>query len=220
MPLHTADAGAYALVGMGALFAGIIRAPMTSVIMIFEITQDYQILVPLMVANLLSLVISRRFQPTPIYHALLRQDHVHLPTPVAGEEDGPWTAADVMNAEYRFIAPDEPLATVWNTASGDGSSSWLIGTPARLIAVVSAERLRMAAAAGRLADPITAVAEPDLIHAHPDHPSDVVLERLAHGGGVLPIVSRDDARRVVGVVTVAHIMRFMRVRRARTAPFE
>jgi len=75
----TGAPGAYALVGMGALFAGIIRAPMTSVFMIFEITQDYQILVPLMVANLLSFMISRRFQPTPVYHALLAQDDVHLP---------------------------------------------------------------------------------------------------------------------------------------------
>ena len=49
-PFPTGDVGAYALVGMGTLFAGIIRAPMTSVFMIFEITQDYQILVPLMVA--------------------------------------------------------------------------------------------------------------------------------------------------------------------------
>jgi CIC family chloride channel protein len=81
-PLPTADVGAYALVGMGALFAGIIRAPMTSVFMIFELTQDYEILVPLMVANLLSLLLSRRLQPEPIYNALLLQDGVHLPTPV------------------------------------------------------------------------------------------------------------------------------------------
>jgi CIC family chloride channel protein len=79
-PFPTADPGAYALVGMGTLFAGIIRAPMTSVFMVFEITQDYQILVPLMVANLLSLVISRRFQPLPVYHALLHQDGVQLPS--------------------------------------------------------------------------------------------------------------------------------------------
>jgi CIC family chloride channel protein len=78
-PFPTGDPGAYALVGMGALFAGIIRAPMTSVFMVFEITQDYQILVPLMVANLLSFVISRRFQPAPVYHALLKQDGVELP---------------------------------------------------------------------------------------------------------------------------------------------
>jgi CIC family chloride channel protein len=80
MPFPTADPGAYALVGMGTLFAGIIRAPMTSVFMIFEITQDYQILVPLMVANLLSFVISKRYQAVPIYHALLRQEGVELPT--------------------------------------------------------------------------------------------------------------------------------------------
>ena len=53
-PFPTAAPGAYALVGMGTLFAGIIRAPMTSVLMIFELTQDYQILVPLMIANMLN----------------------------------------------------------------------------------------------------------------------------------------------------------------------
>jgi CIC family chloride channel protein len=78
-PFPTADAGAYALVGMGALFAGIIRAPMTSVFMIFELTQDYEILVPLMVANMLSLWLSRRLQREPIYTALLLQDGVLLP---------------------------------------------------------------------------------------------------------------------------------------------
>jgi CIC family chloride channel protein len=78
-PFPTALPGAYALVGMGVLFAGIIRAPLTSVFMVFEITQDYQILVPLMVANLLSFVISHRFQPVPVYHALLEQDGVRLP---------------------------------------------------------------------------------------------------------------------------------------------
>jgi len=78
-PFPTGDPGAYALVGMGTLFAGIIRAPLTSVFMIFEITQDYQIIVPLMVANLLSFWISERYQPVPVYHALLEQDGVRLP---------------------------------------------------------------------------------------------------------------------------------------------
>src|SRR5205085_2158563 len=53
-PQTTATAGAYALVGMGATFAGIIRTPMTSVFMIFELTRDYSILVPVMVCNLIS----------------------------------------------------------------------------------------------------------------------------------------------------------------------
>ena len=60
LPGYTASPGAYALVGMGALFAGIVRAPMTSVLMIFEMTRDYAVIVPLMIANLTSLFISRR----------------------------------------------------------------------------------------------------------------------------------------------------------------
>ena len=92
-PFPTGDVGGYALVGMGTLFAGIVRAPMTSVFMIFEITQDYQILVPLMVANLLSFLISRRFQRMPLYHALLEQDGVHLPD-AATRHAGRWNAED------------------------------------------------------------------------------------------------------------------------------
>jgi len=95
-PFPTADAGAYALVGMGTLFAGIIRAPMTSVIMIFEITQDYQILVPLMVANLLSYLLARRLQPLPVYEALLRQDNIHLRERGVGVESSTRTAVDLM----------------------------------------------------------------------------------------------------------------------------
>ena len=61
-PGYTADPGAYALVGMGTAFAGIIRTPLTSVIMIFELTRDYSIIVPLMISNLIAFFISHRLQ--------------------------------------------------------------------------------------------------------------------------------------------------------------
>jgi CIC family chloride channel protein len=95
-PFPTAQPGAYALVGMGTLFAGIIRAPLTSVFMIFELTQDYQILVPLMIANLLSFLIARRYQPVPVYDALLRQDDVHLPEHRRHTSASAHTARDMM----------------------------------------------------------------------------------------------------------------------------
>src|SRR5436189_2285244 len=98
-PFPTAEPGAYALVGMGTLFAGIIRAPMTSVFMIFEITQDYQILVPLMAANLLIFTISKRNQPVLVYHALLHQDRVHLPAPGAAATASGKTARHVMRSD-------------------------------------------------------------------------------------------------------------------------
>ena len=71
--------GAYALVGMGTAFSGIVRAPMTSVVMIFEITRDYAVIVPLMISNLVSLFISAKLQPKPIYDERAHQDGIHLP---------------------------------------------------------------------------------------------------------------------------------------------
>src|ERR1700676_2866241 len=78
-PGATAEPGAYALVGMGAAFAGVIRAPMTSVVMIFEITRDYAVIVPLMICNLVSYFIASRIQKAPIYEVLAEQDGINLP---------------------------------------------------------------------------------------------------------------------------------------------
>jgi CIC family chloride channel protein len=216
-PVQTADAGAYALVGMGTLFAGIIRAPMTSVFMIFEITQDYQILVPLMVANLLSFLISRRFQPVPVYHALLQQDHVHLPSAATRVAPTSWTAADVMGSGMNFVSPGTSVQNLWETSGANGTSAFLVGTPERLVGLVTAQQLVAAMESGRCSNPIDSLLDLEIVHAHPDHRSETVLDRLAQSGGVLPVLSRDDAQRVVGVVTFADIMQFMRTRRAANA---
>src|SRR5437764_79499 len=79
-PAYTATAGAYALVGMGTAFAGIVRAPMTSVLMIFEMTRDYAVIVPLMISNMISLFICSLIQHEPTYEALAIQDGIHLPS--------------------------------------------------------------------------------------------------------------------------------------------
>ena len=213
-PMQTADPGAYALVGMGTLFAGIIRAPMTSVFMIFEITQDYQILVPLMVANLLSFFISRRFQPTPVYHALLQQDMIHLPSPITRMSSAPWIAADVMSAELPLVGSDTSIQRVWEDSRGRAAPAFLIGTRERLVGIVSAERVMAAAQAGQDSDPVSSLVDSAPIHAHPDQPSEIVLQRLAESHGVLPIVSREDATRVLGIVTFSDIVQFLRGRRA------
>jgi CIC family chloride channel protein len=71
--------GAFALVGMGAFFAAVIRAPITSVLIIFEMTGGYGLILPLMIANMTAYGLARRLRPTPIYEALLEQDGVHLP---------------------------------------------------------------------------------------------------------------------------------------------
>lgn len=75
----TSEIGAFALVGMGAVFAGIIRAPITSVLIIFEMTDGYSLVLPLMIANMVAYGLARRWRPTPLYDALLEQDNIVLP---------------------------------------------------------------------------------------------------------------------------------------------
>ncbi len=77
---HSTDSiGAFAVVGMGAVFAGIIRAPMTSILIIFEMTGGYGLVLPLMIANMSAFALARHWRPTPIYEALLEQDGIQLP---------------------------------------------------------------------------------------------------------------------------------------------
>jgi chloride channel protein, CIC family len=92
---HSADSiGAFALVGMGAVFAGIIRAPMTSVVIIFEMTGSYGLILPLMIANMSAYGLARHWRHLPVYEALLLQDGVVLPhgkavTPENAEDELP-----------------------------------------------------------------------------------------------------------------------------------
>ena len=201
-PIATADAGAYALVGMGTLFAGIIRAPMTSVFMIFEITQDYQILVPLMVANLLSFVISRRFQPVPVYHALLHQDGIHLPSAAAHGPRRARTARQVMTVnDDSVLPPDLTIAAAWQRVQANEQPVYLVGAPPRLVGAVTRSDLDTLHTTGKAGDPIVTITQKSFVHAHPDHQMDVVLERLEESGGLLPVVSRTDAYHLEGVIT-------------------
>jgi len=72
----TTPIGAFALVGMGTFFAAVIRAPITSVLIIFELTGNYGLILPLMLANMAAFLISKRMNPVPIYEALLLQDGI------------------------------------------------------------------------------------------------------------------------------------------------
>jgi len=77
---HSNDAiGAFAVVGMGAVFAGIVRAPMTSILIVFEMTGGYGLVLPLMIANMSAFALARYWRYTPIYEALLEQDGIELP---------------------------------------------------------------------------------------------------------------------------------------------
>jgi CIC family chloride channel protein len=94
---HSADAiGAFAVVGMGAVFAGIVRAPMTSVLIVFEMTGGYGLVLPLMIANMSAFALARHWRPLPVYEALLAQDGIVLPQ---GSRPEPPGGAPVLTGE-------------------------------------------------------------------------------------------------------------------------
>ena len=132
LPQYTASAGAYALVGMGTLFAGIVRAPMTSVLMIFETTQDYAVIVPLMISNLVSFFISARLQREPIYDVLAYQDGIHLPSAATRHQRGGRQVAHLMRSPAETLPATisvgeacnwrSPVATVAGRYAMSGAS--------------------------------------------------------------------------------------------------
>jgi CIC family chloride channel protein len=100
---HPADSiGAFALVGMGAVFAGTIRAPMTSILIIFEMTGGYGLVLPLMIANMSAYALARHWRHKQIYEALLEQDGIFLDREAdAGEGKVAPRDADELSVDAR-----------------------------------------------------------------------------------------------------------------------
>jgi CIC family chloride channel protein len=208
-PGHVAAPGAYALVGMGTAFAGIVRAPMTSVVMIFETTRDYAVIVPLMISNLVSLFISSRLQPKPIYEVLAEQDGLHLPTAETRSQDGQRRVALAMRAVTESLEVSLTVQAAIDKAEGSASRSWLIVDRQRLQGVVSLEMLKKTALNGDGAESLAMLAYEPFPHLHVDQPLSLALERLGTTHlDVLPVVSRADVHLLEGMVTLQDVLSF------------
>lgn len=223
-PAYTAEPGAYALVGMGTAFAGIVRTPMTSVIMIFEMTRDYTIIVPLMISNMIAYLISWQFQREPIYEALAHQDGVHLPSALESRRDrGGVRVAQLMRPAPCILSPKMEVAEAAVQARKQNLEACPVADAEGLWGMVPKWELESTIARGdatkKLADLLGGHGAPDsegaakLPHVHPDHAVGVALERMgASGYNVLPVVSRTNVRNLEGVVTLDDILEAYRVR--------
>jgi chloride channel protein, CIC family len=216
-PASTAGPGAYALVGMGTAFAGIIRTPLTSVIMIFEVTRNYTIIVPLMISNLIAFYISQRFQHEPIYEALARQDGLHLPSGAARQVERQLRVQTALQAGPPPLSVELPLADAQRRMAGTTFGSWPVVDDRGLAGMIRSSDVTMAVQNGRgsttvrdLIDELDPDAGDDeaVPHVHGDHPLGLALTRMgATRHTVLPVVSRANVRILLGVVTLADILR-------------
>ncbi len=149
LPGYTATPGAYALVGMGALFAGIVRAPMTSVLMIFEMTRDYAVIVPLMIANLTSFFISSHFQKQPIYDALARQDGIHLPSHSTRDELSRRTVAQIMRNSPQILPAQMRVEDAIEQIRSGPFRIWPVADKGYFLGILNREELERAFVDGR-----------------------------------------------------------------------
>ncbi len=207
-PAYTATPGAYALVGMGAVFAGVVRAPMTSVLMIFEMTQDYAVIVPLMIANLVSLFIASRLQHEPIYEALAIQDGVHLPSAKSRQRYGQRQIFKVMHGASELLPAEMKVRGALERVRSSGVREWLVTDPRGVIGVINLSRLEQELAEDgekKISDLVDAM---DFPHVHPDQTLDLALERMGSNQiEVLPVVNRGNVHKLEGVVTLRDVLK-------------
>jgi CIC family chloride channel protein len=207
----SSEIGAFALVGMGAVFAGIIRAPITSVLIIFEMTGSYGLILPLMIANMSAYGLARHWRPLAIYEALLEQDGIHLPHPRRGASHAleQVLVRDAMTTSVIKLPAQATVAQALEHISKYDFSTYPVVAEdfGCFVGLITEVRLRRTLAEGgserivrELADPCDSVF-PDqaLVHA--------VVRMNESKARQLAVLDRNDGQRLVGWLTMSDIVR-------------
>jgi CIC family chloride channel protein len=195
--------------------------------MIFEITRDYTIIVPLMISNLIAFFISQKLQREPIYEALAHQDGLHLPT-------GPFRTTTALWVTSAIRTPPEPLTLEMKVDEAadliDASDleSWPVTDEEGLVAMVKVMDIRNATIGSQRPVTIATILkrarndglQPGVIpHVHSDQPLGLALARMGDTGhNVLPVVSRANAKMIIGVVTLTDVLHAYGVDPRRVTP--
>lgn len=203
-PLHTAEYGAYALVGMGAVLAGTTHAPIMAIMMIFEQTDSYSIILPLMMVCTISNLVARRIQPESLHLDTLRRRGVLLP---AGPEAGVMKTlrvADVMHDDAEAARERDPFPVVVD---------YFLNTPRNHLYVVDDDRnfvgsvplhaIKNLLAAGQSLDVVIAadLVEPFECVTPDEFLADTMEKFWGQHAERLPVVESYDAPRLVGWVS-------------------
>ncbi|HXN93840.1 MAG TPA: chloride channel protein [Candidatus Acidoferrales bacterium] len=208
LPNYVGTPGAYALVGMGTAFAGIVRAPMTSVVMIFEITRDYAVIVPLMISNLVSFFISSRFQKQPIYEVLAQQDGIHLPTVERRQQDRQRQVQQAMRDAKEILSAEVTVQEALEKSKSSKFHAWPVSDERGVIGVISLQSLQRANSDGLGSKRLSGIVDAgEFPHVHADHSLHLALDRMgATQLDILPVVSRANVHQLEGIVTLPDVL--------------
>jgi chloride channel protein, CIC family len=199
--------GTFALVGMGVLFAGFLRAPMTSVFMVLEVSGNYSIIVPVIVANTFAYFISRTMQPTAIFDALSRQDGLELPSMEEQREES------ILRVEDAMRPPTDPVLDAEDNLERALRLSMQAQHDVLLVRLrtsgwnsISKAEIKSMVDEGRGTQMVEAVLAADEVPSlHPDLPLETAL-RYVDRWPVVPVVHRADLRELEGVITQRDVL--------------
>lgn len=197
----------YVLVGMGTMFAGNLRAPMTSIFMILEITGNYTIVVPLLVSNIVAYLVSLKFQRTPIFDVVARMDGMDLPSTEEQREQSVLRVENAMRPPSApVLKPGETVAEALGRIGGAQGDFLLVHENGRGWSGITRDRLSRAGESGGAARRVGELTEATLPQLHPDHQLESALRLVQEWWPVLPVVHRGDSSRLLGVVSLDDVL--------------
>ena len=212
LPHFAVSVGTYAMVGMGVLFAGFLRAPMTSVFMVLEVSGNYSIILPVIIANTAAYAISRALQPTPIFDLLTRQDGLELPSMEEQREQSILRVEDAMRPVTDPVLDGELSVQQAFVQVGSQSSDYLLVrlNPGGWNAIA---RTALKTMIGEDKGDMTlrsVVPVRQIPYLHPDYHLETAL-RYVDEWPLLPVVSRVDQQRLEGVLSKDDVLRCYRL---------
>ncbi len=210
-PGVTAGIGPYATVGMAAVFAAAARAPLTAVIIVFEMTDDYRIILPLMAAVIVATVVAQQIHPESVYTLKLVRRGIRLVRGRSADVLEAVRVAEVMNPNPVTVRADLPAQMLAERFLRTNTRAFpVLDEAGRLVGIVTLEDFRRVAEDGGIPPEarVLDLATRALVVAHPDESVRVALQRMAPRDlSRLPVVARDDPTRLVGVVRRNDILR-------------
>ncbi|MEN8150287.1 MAG: chloride channel protein [Planctomycetota bacterium] len=208
-PGMTAPPGAYALVGMGAVFAGCAHAPMTAILILFEMTDDYLIILPLMIAVVIAYLIASSLKPDSVYSIKLRRLGGYArETGETGALDF-ILVADAMATDWETAEPCETVESLAARIHRSHTRSYLVmEEDGGLDGIVTEYDVEGALMAGDTAGKtVSDIMTRSLRTCAADERLRSVLQKItALDVGQIPVVSKDDPRKVVGVLRRREIL--------------
>lgn len=210
-PAITAPAGAYALVGMAAFFSGAAHAPVTSILILFEMTGDYHIILPLMLATVVSTLVSGMISRESIYTLKLTRRGIHLQQGQDIDVMQGITVGETMTTDVDTVLSDMPLEVLADEFTRTHHHGFpVLDDAGKLVGIVSLQDMARARATGSIAGQTVAdIATTDsLLVAYPHEPMWKALRRLStRDVGRLPVVEQEGSRELIGTVRRSDIIR-------------